>query len=155
MTTSMWMLRAAPAAWLLAAFACHDGASPTAPEPGEAPPGAYRLVWSDEFDRDGAPDASHWSYDVGGHGWGDNELQFYTDNRRENARVEGGHLVIEARREAWEGRAYTSARLITKGKGDWTYGRIEVRAQLPSGRGYVAGNLDAGLDDAPAMAGRR
>ena len=46
-----------------------------------------------------------WSYDVGGHGWGNNELQFYTDNRRENARVEGGHLVIEARREAWEGRA--------------------------------------------------
>ena len=72
---------------------------------------------------------------MGGHGWGNNELQFYTDDRRENARVEGGHLVIEARREAWQGRDYTSARLITKGKGDWTYGRIEVRAQLPGGRG--------------------
>ena len=130
--TPMWMLRAAS---LLAIAACHHDASPTAPAPGASPPGAYRLVWSDEFDRDGAPDASHWSYDVGGQGWGNNELQFYTDNRRENARVEGGHLVIEARREAWQGRDYTSARLITKGKGDWTYGRIEVRAQLPSGRG--------------------
>ena len=133
--TSMWMRRAAPAASLLATLACHKDASPTAPNPGATSPGAYRLVWSDEFDRDGAPDASHWTYDVGGHGWGNNELQFYTGNRRENARVEGGHLVIEARREAWEGRDYTSARLITKDKGDWTYGRLEVRAQLPSGRG--------------------
>jgi beta-glucanase (GH16 family) len=133
--TSMWMLRAASGACLLATVACHSDQSPTAPEPGATPPGDYRLVWSDEFDRDGAPDASHWSYAVGGGGWGNNELQFYTDDRRENARIEGGHLIIEARREAWEGRDYTSARLITKGKGDWTYGRIEVRAQLPSGRG--------------------
>ena len=60
---------------------------------------------------------------------------FIQSNARENARVENGRLVIEARREAWEGRNYTSARLISKGKGDWTYGRIEVSAKLPSGRG--------------------
>lgn len=95
----------------------------------------WKLVWSDEFDRPGAPDPQRWSYDVGGHGWGNNELQFYTAARPENARVENGHLIIEARREPWEGAAYTSARLITKAKGDWTYGRFEIRARLPAGRG--------------------
>ncbi len=98
-------------------------------------PAGYTLVWHDEFDRDGLPDASKWSYDVGGHGWGNQEPQFYTERRAENARVEGGHLIIEARKEAWQGSPYTSARLVTKGKGDWTYGRIEVRARLPRGRG--------------------
>jgi beta-glucanase (GH16 family) len=115
------------------ALSCQDKPGPTAPTSAQS--GAYRLVWSDEFDRDGAPDPARWSYDVGGHGWGNNELQFYTSNRRENARVEGGRLMIEARREAWEGQSYTSARLVTRGKGDWTYGRIEVRARLPAGRG--------------------
>lgn len=95
----------------------------------------WKLVWSDEFDRDGLPDPQRWSYDVGGHGWGNKELQFYTDARRENARVEEGHLIIEARREAWEGMDYTSARLVTKGKGDWSHGRFEIRAKLPQGRG--------------------
>jgi beta-glucanase (GH16 family) len=99
------------------------------------PRSSWRLVWADEFDRPGLPDVSRWSYDVGGHGWGNNELQFYTRGRLENARVEDGRLIIEARREAWEGRRYTSARLVTKDKGDWTYGRIAVRARLPRGRG--------------------
>jgi beta-glucanase (GH16 family) len=62
-------------------------------------------------------------------------LQFYTARRKENARVENGHLIIEARKESWEGRDYTSARLVSRNKGDWTYGRFEVRAKLPSGRG--------------------
>lgn len=95
----------------------------------------WKLVWSDEFDYKGLPDPAKWAYDVGGHGWGNKELQFYTKDRKENARVENGHLVIEARREEWEGRQYTSARLVTKHKADWLYGRIEVRAKLPSGRG--------------------
>ncbi|MDP2137479.1 MAG: glycoside hydrolase family 16 protein [Candidatus Didemnitutus sp.] len=101
--------------------------------PAEAPP--WTMVWSDEFEVDGAPDPGRWSYDVGGHGWGNKELQFYTDDRRENARVEAGHLIIEAHREPWENSAYTSARLVTKGKGDWTHGRFEIRARLPDGRG--------------------
>jgi len=96
---------------------------------------SWRLVWSDEFDRDGAPDTTKWAYDVGGHGWGNKELQFYTADRRENARVENGHLVIEARREPWQGNAYTSARLVTKSRADWLYGRFEIRAKLPAGRG--------------------
>lgn len=92
-------------------------------------------VWADEFDRDGLPDPTRWSYATGGHGWGNNELQFYTKDRPENARVENGRLIIEARKEDFQGKNYTSARLLTKGKGDWTYGRVVVRARLPAGRG--------------------
>ncbi len=95
----------------------------------------WRLVWSDEFDYTGLPDPKKWDYDVGGQGWGNKELQFYTARRKENARVENGHLLIEARREQWNGCEYTSARLVSRGKGDWIYGRVEVRAKLPSGRG--------------------
>jgi beta-glucanase (GH16 family) len=95
----------------------------------------YKLVWSDEFNYQGKPDPKKWNYDVGGSGWGNNELQFYTKDRAENARVENGHLIIEARREKWENREYTSARLVTKGKGDWQYGKIEVRAKIPGGLG--------------------
>jgi beta-glucanase (GH16 family) len=94
-----------------------------------------KLIWSDEFNYNGLPDSAKWNYDVGGHGWGNNELQFYTRERKENARVEHGHLIIEARREKWEDKDYTSARLVTKGKGDWKYARIEVRARIPSGLG--------------------
>lgn len=104
------------------------------------PPIEYRplektLVWSDEFDYTGLPDSKKWGYDVGGNGWGNQERQFYTRERTENARVEDGKLIIEARRENFSGSRYTSARLITKGKGDWTYGIIEVRAKLPQGVG--------------------
>jgi beta-glucanase (GH16 family) len=94
-----------------------------------------KLVWSDEFNYKGLPDSSKWSYDVGGHGWGNNELQFYTTKRLENARVENGNLIIEARKENWEGKQYTSARIVTKRKADWQYGSIEVRAKIPAGRG--------------------
>ncbi len=94
-----------------------------------------KLVWSDEFNYNGLPDTSKWGYDVGGHGWGNNELQYYTANRLQNARVERGKLIIEARKENWDNREYTSARLITKGKGDWKYGRVEVKAKLPKGLG--------------------
>ncbi len=99
------------------------------------PQSKQKLVWSDEFDYTGLPNPAKWGYDVGGHGWGNKELQNYTERRSENARVEKGVLIIEARRDGNESNPYTSARLVTKGKGDWTYGRIEVRAKLPSGRG--------------------
>lgn len=93
----------------------------------------YRLVWSDEFDYEGLPDGEKWSYDVGGDGWGNQELQYYTDDS--NAWVEDGKLILELRKEEKDGNAYTSARLVTKEKGDWTYGRIEVCAKLPEGVG--------------------
>lgn len=94
-----------------------------------------KLVWSDEFDYKGLPDKSKWSYNVGGNGWGNQELQFYTEQQMQNARVENGLLTIEARKEQIGANCYSSARLVTKGKGDWTYGRIDVRAKLPKGRG--------------------
>lgn len=94
-----------------------------------------KLVWSDEFNYKGLPDSTKWNYDVGGKGWGNNELQYYTSRQLGNARVEKGMLIIEAKKETIEKNAYSSARLLTKGKGDWTYGRIDVKARIPKGRG--------------------
>ncbi|MCW3785778.1 glycoside hydrolase family 16 protein [Plebeiibacterium sediminum] len=100
-------------------------------------PKKYELVWSDEFDYTGLPDELKWNYDTIGnsYGWGNNELQFYTVKRKENTWVENGMLTITALKEKGFPMAYTSARLTTKHKGDWLYGRIEVRAKLPSGTG--------------------
>jgi len=98
-------------------------------------PAVRKLVWSDEFDKAGLPDPAKWKYDVGGSGWGNNELQFYTDKRAENARVEDGKLIIEAKKQDFQNRKYTSARLLTAGKQSWKYGRIEAFAKLPKGRG--------------------
>lgn len=91
-------------------------------------------VFADEFNYTGLPDPNKWGYDIGGSGWGNNELQYYT-NQLKNAFVANGKLTITAYKEDMEGRNYTSARLITKNKGDIKYGRIEVRAQIPSGLG--------------------
>jgi beta-glucanase (GH16 family) len=114
--------------------------------------GDWKLIWSDEFDKPGTPDPDKWSYEQGF--IRNNEDQLYTKDRPENARVENGMLIIEARKEhfdnpgfnpkekgaGWVRRnrattEYTSASLTTRGKASWTYGRIEVRAKLPSGRG--------------------
>lgn len=93
----------------------------------------WRLVWSDEFAVDGAPDPANWDHE---HGKVRNdEAQFYTRARSRNARVEDGMLVIEAHREDFEGSAFTSASLHTKGKASFTHARVEVRAKLPRGRG--------------------
>jgi beta-glucanase (GH16 family) len=94
------------------------------------------LLWADEFAQaDGTkPDSAKWGYDTGATGWGNNELQNYTD-RTENARIEGGNLVIEARKETPGENNFTSARLLTRGKASWTYGRIEARIKIPKGQG--------------------
>ena len=94
-----------------------------------------KLVWSDEFDYAGLPDSTKWSYDTGNSGWGNNELQYYTDKRIKNAEVTKGMLNINVVKENYQGAAYTSARLLSKASGNWKYGRIEVRAKLPAGRG--------------------
>jgi len=101
----------------------------------ETPSDDYQLVWSDEFNYNGLPDSSKWSYDVGGGGWGNNEAEYYTKARLKNSEVKGGYLYINAIKEDFEGKKYTSARLVTQKKGDWLYGRIEVRAKLPDGTG--------------------
>jgi beta-glucanase (GH16 family) len=116
------------------------------------PAAEWKLVWADEFEKAGLPDPKKWDYETGF--VRNNEKQFYTRERKENARVEDGVLVIEARKERWKNPAsdpeakasgrgrrgpefadYTSASLTTRGKAAWTHGKIEVRAKLPSGRG--------------------
>lgn len=94
------------------------------------------LVFSDEFDVDGAPDDSKWGYNIGtgSNGWGNGEKQYYTD-RSENVIVEGGFLKITAKKEDYEGSQYTSTRMLTQDKFEFTYGRVEVRAKLPFGVG--------------------
>ena len=93
------------------------------------------LLWGDEFDINGLPDPSKWDYDVGDHGWGNNELEYYSKADSRNARVENGHLIIEAHADTSHPKGYTSARLVTRGKAAWQYGYIEVRAKLPRGVG--------------------
>jgi beta-glucanase (GH16 family) len=103
---------------------------------------SWELSWSDEFDgpADSPPDASKWGYDVGGGGWGNNELQYYT-SRTQNAFLDGnGNLVIKAVNETYTGadgvtRNYTSARILTKGRFQQRYGRFEARIKLPFGQG--------------------
>jgi len=98
-----------------------------------------QLVWSDEFDTNGAPDAAKWDYDLGDGcpnicGWGNNEKEYYT-NRSDNVIVENGVLKIIAKKEDYEGSQYTSTRMLTKGKFEFTYAKVEVRAKLPEGGG--------------------
>ena len=94
------------------------------------------LVMSDEFDVEGAPNSEIWNYDIGTgvDGWGNNELQYYTD-RSENVTVQNGLLVISAIEEDYNGASFTSAKLLTKGKFSQAYGRFEARIKVPGGSG--------------------
>lgn len=98
----------------------------------------YQLVWSDEFDYSGLPDSTKWTYDTEGnpHGWGNNEAQFYTSKRIENAKVENGILQVIAKKEDYHDKKFTSARLLSKA--DWKYGKFEARIKVPAGRGTWA-----------------
>ncbi len=96
-------------------------------------PERWELVWSDEFDGE-TINPENWTYDLGASGWGNNELQNYTD-REENARIEDGILIIEAREEEYKASDYTSARLKTQTLQSWAYGRVEARMKLPTGQG--------------------
>lgn len=107
------------------------------PRPAGTFPADYRLAWSDEFDGPAGtlPDATKWSFDVGGGGWGNNQLEYDTD-RAQNASQDGqGHLAIVARQETFGNRGYTSARIKTAGKLERAYGRFEARIKLPPGKG--------------------
>lgn len=124
-------------------------------------PANWTLAWSDEFDVDGLPNPAKWDYDTSRNpppGWYNHELQYYARDRAENARVEGGRLIITARKESltsaadYGGQRYTSARLLTRGKASWTYGFMEVRAKLPCGLGtwpaiWMLGTKGAWPDD--------
>ncbi len=110
----------------------------------------WKLIWSDEFDQPSGslPSAANWSLETGGNGWGNNELEYYTA-RTNNARIEDGKLVIEARSEKFGNRNLTSARLLTKGKWCCTYGCVEARIKIPFGQGIwpafwmMGTNIDA------------
>lgn len=115
--------------------------SPT--DPSGPVPAGYRLVWSDEFNTPGLPDPTKWGHDtvMNQQGWHNRELQYYSGPRAQNAVVKEGKLLLTARKESlstapdWGGQRYTSARLLTRGLGEWTYGFFEVRAKLPCGKG--------------------
>ena len=97
------------------------------------------MVWSDEFEINGAPDSTRWKFDLGDGcpdncGWGNNELQYYTKDPK-NVRVQDGRLIIEARRDSLGGRAFTSTKIVSRDQGDWLYGRLEIKAKLPGGKG--------------------
>jgi beta-glucanase (GH16 family) len=105
---------------------------PPAPAATTQAPAGWTLVFSDEFDRAGALDPARWDYELGYIRNG--EAQYYT-SRPENVRAESGNLVIEARKEAYQGYVYTSASVNTLGRFEFLYGRVEVRARIPTGRG--------------------
>ena len=123
--------------------------APMAARPETLVPRDYVLAWADEFNRDGVPDPAKWTYDTEHNrsGWFNNEKQYYSADRRENARVEGGNLVIEARadgsaiaaRPDYGGQRFSSARMMTRGLAAWRYGAVEVRAKLPCGVGTWPG----------------
>jgi len=94
------------------------------------------LIWADEFNTPGMPDPAKWGYDIGtgSGGWGNNELEYYTD-RTENVTVSGGTLKIIAKKENYSGSSYTSARLLSKNKFSFKYGKVEVKAKIPAGVG--------------------
>lgn len=124
-------------------WATEAQASDGADRPRLERPGDHELVWSDEFDAEGLPDPTRWTYDTARNrqGWFNNERQYYAAARLANSRVRDGVLVLTAHRERlngapdWGGQAYSSARLHTDGLASWTYGYFEVRAKLPCARG--------------------
>ena len=93
----------------------------------------YVMVWNDEFNTPGLPDSTKWNYEVGK--VRNAELQYYTSKRYENARIQDTTLIIETRKEPYMGANYTSASLVSTYKGDWTYGKFEIRAKVPAGKG--------------------
>ena len=109
-----------------------------------------KLVMQDEFDTDGALNSTIWDYEIGTgeNGWGNNELQYYT-NRSENVTVQNGLLIITAKKESFEGASYTSARIVTKG--EQAYGRYEARIRLPYGQGIWPAFWLLGSNCGPAV----
>ena len=146
MTRMRGLLLAAPAALLSWSAAAQTAQNPSITAPADEPlavPKGYVRVWGDEFDKPGLPDPAKWRYDTAFNkqGWFNNELQYYSDARRENARVEKGRLILEARKERladkpdFGGQDYSSGKLVSLGTADWKYGFFEVRAKLACGKG--------------------
>jgi beta-glucanase (GH16 family) len=125
-------------AGILFLTACASAKPQPTPMPSETPTygwdsQGWKMIWSDDFNGS-TIDPKNWKFDTGGGGWGNAELEYYTD-RPENARIEKGVLVIEARQEQYQGSNFTSARLNSQGLQEFQYGRIEARIKLPTGKG--------------------
>jgi beta-glucanase (GH16 family) len=141
MNTRQYLYALLPLIMLQAACSIATPSTPKDIQGGK--PADWKLVWADEFEGNGLPDPSKWEYDTAFNkrGWHNNELQYYSRERLDNSRVENGRLIITARKERlasaadYGGQAYTSARLLTLGKQEWTYGFFEIRAKLPCGFG--------------------
>ncbi|QIL75494.1 MULTISPECIES: family 16 glycosylhydrolase [Hymenobacter] len=144
----------------LTATACTEEKEKSVPTPTPTPPAATEvnaeardfsqyteLVWSDNFDGS-ALDQSKWTYEVSDN-WYNNELQA-TTNSSENLYLNGGNLVIQAKREQLRNRQYTSARIVTKGKQDFAFGRVDIRAKLPKGKGIWPAIWMLGSNDSQA-----
>jgi beta-glucanase (GH16 family) len=137
-TVSMALVALPAIAWLLL---ISGGASASSPPGTTASKPPWTLIWSDEFNgpNGSSPDPTHWTFDTGGNGWGNHELEYYT-RRFENAHIQNGSLALTARQETYTGtdgvtRPYTSARLKTEGEFAAVYGRFEARIKIPSGQG--------------------
>ncbi|MFC5408201.1 family 16 glycosylhydrolase [Larkinella bovis] len=115
-----------PLIGILGALFCACKHTPD-PEP------AYKLVWSDEFDYTGLPDSTRWTYETGTPR--NQEAQHYVAKRLANSRVENGHLIITALKDSFQVKPISSASVVTKGLADFLYGKIEVRAKMPVGKG--------------------
>ncbi|MGK0315004.1 MAG: beta-glucanase (GH16 family) [Saprospiraceae bacterium] len=137
MTNKFLYLIFACCIWLLS---CKDINNSNKVLPASVEEYTWKMVWNDEFDQDGLPDTKKWAYHEGDGcphvcGWGNNELQYYKEGDKDNARVEDGNLIIEAHKVEGQKYKYSSAKLVTQGKQTWKYGKLEIRANLPTGRG--------------------
>ena len=124
--------------FVLISLACTGVQKPIAtPKPNRVLEKEYTFektpIWSDEFTNSAGLDLSKWGFDLGGNGWGNGELQYYTEGK--NLHLDNGMLTIRAKKENLGSNNYTSTRITTKGKGDWLYGRFEMKAIVPTGRG--------------------
>ncbi len=134
--------RPCPAARMVSFFCCASillisgSLSSTQAQPTGSIPGDWQLVWSDDFHQanGSSVNPSKWTFETGGDGWGNNEMEFYT-TRTNNVRIEDNKLVIEADKENFGGRHFTSGRILTRGHFAWTYGVFEARIKIPSGQG--------------------
>lgn len=105
------------------------------------------LIFEETFNEGTLPNQSNWDYDVGGKGWGNGELQYYTYANPENVKIQDGKLIITAVKKEVEGHPITSTRLVTRCKKHWLYGRFEIRAKMPKGQGTWPAIWMLGIDE--------
>lgn len=127
-------------------MSCGDDASDAPMSDAKGVPAGYKMVWNDEFDTGSLPDTTKWGYQTGGYGWTAKEKQNYLEADPDNVNISGGHLNITALKEKVRTNFYTSTRLVSKLKGEFEYGYIEVRARMAKGSGLRSAFWLVGAD---------